>query len=88
MAARELAKSLVVSAKLSAPTVKISESNKLKGHSLALVGTPLEQDAAYWEWSISLPARKHVDTILFGVTSKKDRAFYNELAGKDIEEGV
>jgi hypothetical protein len=83
-----MAKSLVVSAKLSAPTVKISENNTLKGHSMALVAAPLEQDAAYWEWHISLPARKHVETILFGVTSKKDRTFYQELAGKEMEEGV
>ena len=87
MAAQKMAQSLVVSAKLSAPTVKISEGNKLTGHSLALVAAPLEQDAAYWEWHISLPARKHVDTILFGVASKKDRSFYQELAGKDVEEG-
>ena len=71
---------------MSAPTVKIAEEGTvLTGHGLALVATALEQDAAYWEWHISLPARKHVDTILFGVTGKKDRQFYQEQ--KDHEEG-
>jgi hypothetical protein len=89
MAAQQSAKSLVVSAEMSAPTVKIMEGNVvLTGHGLALVATALEQDAAYWEWHISLPARKHVDTILFGVTNKKDQQFYRDQQGKkELEEG-
>jgi hypothetical protein len=55
---------------------------------LALIGTALEQDAAYWEWHIKLPARTHVETILFGVAQKKDRKFYHELEDKiQPEEG-
>mmetsp|Transcript_3380 Transcript_3380/g.5371 ORF Transcript_3380/g.5371 Transcript_3380/m.5371 type:complete len:222 (-) Transcript_3380:39-704(-) len=101
-AQQQAAKSLVVSAKMSAPTVKIttavdddnnggggSSSSVLVGHGLALIGAALEQDAAYWEWHITLPARKHVDTILFGVSSQKDRKFYQELKeGEEQEEGV
>jgi hypothetical protein len=90
MAAHQSAKSLVISPKMSAPTVKIMEGNvALTGHGLALVATALEQDAAYWEWHVSLPARKHVDTILFGVTSQKDQQFYREQQGKkEPEEGA
>jgi hypothetical protein len=91
MAAQQSAKSLVISSEMSAPTLKIEEGNVvLTGHGLALVATALEQDAAYWEWHISLPARKHVDTILFGVTSKKDQQFYrDQQQGKNVvEEGL
>lgn len=80
-------KALTISAKMSAPTVRIDKST-ISGVGLALVGTALEQDAAYWEWHIKLPPREHVDTILFGVTQKKDRKFYRELEGKiQSEEG-
>jgi uncharacterized protein YmfQ (DUF2313 family) len=89
LAEQQAKKSLVVSAKMSAPTVKIVEDTQLSGHGMALVATALEQDAAYWEWHVTLPARKHVDTILFGVTTKKDRQFYKEQEqGKtNVEEG-
>lgn len=81
-------KALTISAKMSAPTVRIDKST-ISGVGLALVGTALEQDAAYWEWHIKLPPREHVDTILFGVTQKKDRKFYRELEGKiQSEEGI
>ena len=62
------------------------EGSTIGGTGLGLVGVALEQDAAYWEWHIALPARAHVDTILFGVTGKKDRKFYQELEGKSQEE--
>lgn len=89
MAEQTAKKSLVVAAKMSAPTITISNGNiQISGHGLALVAAALEQDAAYWEWHISLPARKHVDTTLFGVTTKKDRTFYQEQEGKEsVEEG-
>jgi hypothetical protein len=78
------AKSLSVSRKMSASTIKLADTDHcvVTGHGLAVIGAALEQDAAYWEWHIHLPARKHVDTCLFGVTSKKDRSFYQELEGK------
>ncbi|KAG7341356.1 hypothetical protein IV203_023307 [Nitzschia inconspicua] len=88
MAEQTAKKTLVVSAKMSAPTVKILDGGTtLKGHGLALVATALEQDAAYWEWHVTLPARKHVDTVLFGVTTKKDRQFYKDREGKESTEG-
>jgi hypothetical protein len=88
---RAASKSLTISVKMSAPTIKVEQGEDdqtVSGRGLAVVAVPLEQDAAYWEWRISLPARKHVDTVMFGVTSMKDRKFYAELKGKEhVEEG-
>jgi len=76
-----------ISCRMSSPTIKV-DGPSVTGKGLALVGTAIEQDAAYWEWHIS--AKKHVDNIMFGVTGKKDRKFYSELEGnaKNEEEGV
>jgi len=42
-----------------------------------VVGAALEQDAGYWEFHIhQIPEGAEV---MFGVTHKKNRAFYNEL---------
>ena len=55
---------------------------------LALIGTNVEQDAAYWEAHVQLPGG---DTgasaleVMFGVATKKDRKFYNAL--QEQEEG-
>jgi hypothetical protein len=86
--AKKAAKSLAISASMSASTIRL-ESGKISGTGLALAGVPIEQDAAYWEWHVDLPAQTHVDTILFGVTGKKDRKFYKELSDKiQQEEGT
>lgn len=80
-------KSLAISAKMSSPSIEISSSS-VSGTGLALIGVPLEQDAAYWEWHVQLPPKTHVDTILFGVTHKKDRKFYKDQEDKvQPEEG-
>jgi hypothetical protein len=87
MQAKTRAKSLAISAKMSAPSIKI-DAPYISGLGMALIGVALEQDAAYWEWHIKLPPRTHVETILFGVTQKKDRKFYQELEDKiQPEEG-
>jgi hypothetical protein len=91
MQQREAAKSLQISQKFSAPTLTVTtegegDGSVVTGHGLGLVGVALEQDAAYWEWHVSLPARQHVDTTLFGVASKKDRTFYEELKEKEPDE--
>lgn len=89
LAERAAAKSTQISRKFSAPTLTVNESESgsiVSGQGLGLVGVALEQDAAYWEWHVSLPARQHVDTTLFGVASKKDRTFYQELEGKEPDE--
>ncbi|VEU44160.1 unnamed protein product [Pseudo-nitzschia multistriata] len=67
---------------MSNPSIQVTNHLCVTGSGLALIGTALEQDAAYWEYHVTLPARKHVDTILFGVSSKKDRKFYKEIDGK------
>lgn len=78
-----------INVRMSNPGVRVEGNLCATGSGLALIGTALEQDAAYWEFHISLPARKHVDTVLFGVSTKKDRKFYEDLKDKEHdEEGV
>jgi hypothetical protein len=81
MQAKKTAKSMAISVNMSAPSVQ-SLGGKTCGVGLALAGVAIEQDAAYWEWHIELPPRTHVDTILFGVTPKKERKFYKALEDK------
>lgn len=78
-----------INVRMSNPAIKVDGNLCATGSGLALIGTALEQDSAYWEFHVTLPARKHVDTILFGVSSKKDRKFYKELKdkGQSDEEG-
>eukprot|EP00536_Pseudo-nitzschia_multiseries_P005986 jgi/Psemu1/192065/e_gw1.122.61.1 len=71
-----------INVRMSNPSIRVIDKLCATGSGLALIGTALEQDSAYWEFHITLPAKKHVDTILFGVSSKKDRDFYKELADK------
>lgn len=52
------------------------------GNGLALAGVCIEQDAAYWEWHVEVADGKSEDTM-FGVTTPKDRAFYNKLEEQD-----
>ena len=92
MQQREVAKSLQIARKFSSPALTVSEDSEgcgsvLTGHGLGIVGVPLEQDAAYWEWHISLPPRQHVDTTMFGVASKKNQEFYKGLKDKETDDG-
>jgi len=79
-----------INVRMSSPGIKVENNLCATGSGLALIGTALEQDAAYWEYHISLPTRKHVDTILFGVSTKRDRKFYEELSCNEQldEEGI
>eukprot|EP00531_Pseudo-nitzschia_arenysensis_P019600 CAMPEP_0116129834 /NCGR_PEP_ID=MMETSP0329-20121206/8133_1 /TAXON_ID=697910 /ORGANISM="Pseudo-nitzschia arenysensis, Strain B593" /LENGTH=139 /DNA_ID=CAMNT_0003624123 /DNA_START=95 /DNA_END=514 /DNA_ORIENTATION=+ len=79
-----------INVRMSNPGIKIEDNLCAAGSGLALIGTALEQDAAYWEFHISLPAGKHVDTILFGVSAKRDRKFYEEQSRNEEndEEGI
>jgi len=78
-----------INVRMSNPAIKVDGKLCATGSGLALIGTALEQDSAYWEFHVTLPARKHVDTILFGVSSKKNRKFYKDLEdkGQSEEEG-
>ena len=89
MKAKKTAKAMAIAKHMSAPTIRVSgESSAISGSGLALVGIALEQDHAYWEWHIELPPKVHLDTVLFGVTTKKTNKFYKELADKvQPEEG-
>jgi disulfide bond formation protein DsbB len=88
MKAKKTAKAMAIAKHMSAPTIRVGSESEITGSGLALVGIALEQDHAYWEWHIELPPRVHLDTVLFGVTSKKTNKFYKELADKvQPEEG-
>lgn len=46
-----------------------------------MAGAAIEQDAAYWEWHIhNVPDDAN---IMFGIATKKDRNFYNDLENQD-----
>lgn len=79
-------KSLAISVAMSSPNIVIGDRTEISGHGMAVVGVAIEQDAAYWEWRIELPAKVHVDTLMFGVTGKKNRKFYQELENKIQQE--
>jgi hypothetical protein len=88
MKAKKTAKAMAIAKHMSAPTVRVGTESEIYGSGLALVGVALEQDHCYWEWHIELPPKVHVDTVLFGVTSKKTSKFFKELADKvQPEEG-
>eukprot|EP00568_Trieres_chinensis_P007448 CAMPEP_0183291780 /NCGR_PEP_ID=MMETSP0160_2-20130417/1074_1 /TAXON_ID=2839 ORGANISM="Odontella Sinensis, Strain Grunow 1884" /NCGR_SAMPLE_ID=MMETSP0160_2 /ASSEMBLY_ACC=CAM_ASM_000250 /LENGTH=200 /DNA_ID=CAMNT_0025452625 /DNA_START=138 /DNA_END=740 /DNA_ORIENTATION=+ len=86
------AKNLTISRKMSAPKVNHTDGTKVSGAGLALVGVPIEQDAAYWEWHIqqtggagSGPDAPRIEddesnAPKFGVATKKDGNFYKALA--------
>jgi len=76
-----------INVRMCSPGIKVEGDLCATGFGLALIGIALEQDAAYWEFHISLPVTKQVDTILFGVSTKKDRKFYEEVKYNE-EEGV
>lgn len=83
------ARKLAISRKMTSPHVEIGNEGEISGEGLALAGVQIEQDAAYWEWHMRLPSKTHCDTIMFGVTSKKNKSFYEELDDKILgEEGV
>lgn len=77
-----------INIRMSNPRIKVEDTLRVTGSGLALIGTALEQDSAYWEFHISLPPRTRVDTILFGVSTKKDRKFYEGASENNEEEGV
>lgn len=76
-----------INIRMSSPAIKVEDILCVTGSGLALVGTALEQDAAYWEFHISLPPTKNVDTVLFGVSGQKNRKFYEEVKHDEQEEG-
>lgn len=77
---------MYISRKMSARSIVLESQLTASGNGLALAGVPIEQDAAYWEWHIELPALDGGSTsaeILVGVATKKDRKFYDLLDEKD-----
>lgn len=87
--AQKSKKALSISETMSAPTIIRKTSNTISGQGLALAGVTIEQDVAYWEWHMKAPSKKTMESILFGVTAKKDAKFYQDLPPekcKTIEE--
>ena len=86
-----LKKSLSISPKMSAPTIHMDDNRlTIWGSGLALAAVSIEQDAAYWEWHVSLPSQPNdkvprmVDDILFGVAAKRDPKLYEKLKEKSV----
>lgn len=76
-------KFLRIDAKMTNPSISIVDDGlAATGSGLALIGAPIEQDAAYLEWKIELQGGKtqHIDSIMFGVSTKKNRKYYAELS--------
>lgn len=80
--AQKARKALGISETMSAPTIVHKNPSQISGKGLALVGVPIEQDAAYWEWHMTAPAKMTIGSVLFGVTGKKDAKFYQDLKDK------
>ena len=74
-------KTLAISPKMSAPTINVEDRTNVSGNGLAVAAVPIEQDAAYWEWHVAVLDKNVplVEDIMFGVASKKDHKFYQEL---------
>ena len=72
-------KSLSISKSMSSPGIQVDGRLTVSGSGLALAAIPIEQDAAYWEWHLNDISSSHIDTIMFGVASRKDRKFYQNL---------
>jgi hypothetical protein len=64
----------------------LASIHQISGFGLALAGVSIEQDAAYWEAQIDIPADGGAMEVMFGVATKKDRKFYNAL--DEQEEGT
>mmetsp|Transcript_5637 Transcript_5637/g.8011 ORF Transcript_5637/g.8011 Transcript_5637/m.8011 type:complete len:204 (-) Transcript_5637:45-656(-) len=79
-------KNLSISRKMSAPSITVDDENKLSGTGLALAGVTIEQDAAYWEWHISLTDGVDSSEVLFGVATPKDAAFYKALDAQEEDD--
>ena len=77
-------KSMKISRKMTAPTISVEENRTVTGTGLAMAGVAIEQDAAYWEWHVQLPEGSS-QKIMFGVATRKDRAFYKAQNESDGE---
>jgi hypothetical protein len=68
----------------------VIEGAKVKGNGLALADISVEQDSAYWEWSIDDVAEDSSGGLVkFGVCTRKNAEFYkamaeNEKNGEDV----
>lgn len=83
--AQKSRKALAISETMSAPTIVRKNPNTISGQGLALAGVIIEQDVAYWEWYMQAPPQKNMESILFGVTGKKDAKFYQDLSPETIK---
>jgi len=76
-------KHLIISRAMSSPTLDIEDNTKVSGNGLGLAGVSIEQDSAYWEWHLKIGGEGESKDIKFGVSTKKDRAFYRNLDEQD-----
>ncbi len=72
---------------MSAPSITISGNNlnEVRGYGLALADVPVEQDRAYWEWSVKdLGTKSSSVDCMFGVSNKRNSKFYEILAESTV----
>ena len=74
---------LSVNRSMSAPSIDVESGNIVSGHGLALIGSTLEQDAAYWEAQIEIKNDGPSVDVSFGVATRKDRKFYEDGHTRD-----
>mmetsp|Transcript_26383 Transcript_26383/g.57856 ORF Transcript_26383/g.57856 Transcript_26383/m.57856 type:complete len:254 (+) Transcript_26383:130-891(+) len=80
---------VTLSEEMSSPTAIIDPDDKrtISGHGLALSANAIPSDgASYWEWHVKSyimnDSGKH-DALMFGVSSKRNQAFYKILSKGD-----
>ena len=73
---------------MSAPSIKTSNElgSEVSGHGLALIETAVEQERAYWEWSVKMSGETSATPPMIGVSNKRNSKFYEILAESSIPE--
>ena len=80
-----LSESIKMDPSMSSPSIKIHANGiSVSGTGLALAGTSVEQDSAYWEWKIEdaddSDNKVFVGGLVkFGVSTRKNSEFYQSL---------
>jgi len=87
-----LSESIKMDPSMSSPSIKIHANGiSVSGTGLALAGTSVEQDSAYWEWEIEDADdgdnKLFVGGLVkFGVSTRKNSEFYQSLKNRNKED--
>lgn len=69
-----------------APSISVCGElkNEVNGHGLALADVSAEPDKAYWEWKVKISNATSGDSLMFGVSNKRNSKFYEILAESTV----